>query len=358
MAAHLDLLRSEARSLPPSPGVYFWQDGRGRILYIGKAVNLRARVGSYFSTARRNRRTRELLERSRHITFEVTESELEALFRESALIKQEQPPYNRALRSPRRLYYLTLDRRHMDPYLEIVAGSKEDGSRYFGPFPSRALARETMAFLHDILPLRKCTAAKPRCRPCVYFQMGKCSAPLIDGEHREKHEEAIRRLDDLLQGRSDRVAEWLERKRNRLSASLLFEQAAEIQVRLDLLNDHRRQHAILEAAVQSRCVIVRDRDRNGEPRALLVAHGHVLSVRPLLGVPAEHLARWIKLHEKVVEAARYEQNELDAASVLERWLHCRHESAWVAIPPDASNGDLLDRARYIVDRRPVITAEH
>src|SRR5919202_1283043 len=106
MLDHLPDLRAHARDLPEVPGVYFWHDSRGKILYIGKAVNLRARVTSYFSNARRDRRTRDLIERARSIRHEVTSSELEALFRESALIKQELPPFNRALRNPRKLFYL------------------------------------------------------------------------------------------------------------------------------------------------------------------------------------------------------------------------------------------------------------
>src|SRR6059058_5774581 len=89
-ASHLPILREQAGTFPRAPGVYFWKDARGRILYIGKAVDLRARVGSYFSTARRDRRIREMLSRAGAVTFELTSTELEALFRESALIKQEQ----------------------------------------------------------------------------------------------------------------------------------------------------------------------------------------------------------------------------------------------------------------------------
>ncbi|MGI8968426.1 MAG: GIY-YIG nuclease family protein [Chloroflexota bacterium] len=350
MAAHLDLLRLEARSLPQTPGVYFWKDAGGRLLYIGKAVNLRSRVGSYFSNASRDRRTRELLGRARHISFEVTGTELEALFRESALIKKEQPPYNRALRQAKRLYYLKFDTTRDHPFMEMSRGEDDTGALTFGPFPSAAVTRETMAFLHDVLPLRKCTAARPRCRPCLYYQMNKCAAPLIDVEHQARHEEAIGRLYDLLDGRADRVAGWLEAKRDRLSDSLLYEQAAEMQVRLDALNDHRRQHAIMEAAVRCRCVLVGDAGQEqAEGKVLLVAQGHVLSVRSIIGLTAESLATWLAAHEPVIAAAKYEQNELDAAAVLERWLHGgRRRLSWVAIRNTADSPDLRDRCGYIL----------
>lgn len=350
MATHLDILRQEAAALPHTPGVYFWKNEDGRVLYIGKAVNLRARVTSYFSHAQRDRRTRKLLLEARHIEYELTSTELEALFRESALIKQVLPEFNRALRRPKARYYLKFDLSRPHPFMEIARGKLDDGALYFGPFPSGAITRETMAFLHDVLPLRKCTAAKPRCKPCVYFQMGKCAAPLIDLDHQLRHEEAIRRLHDFLDGRVDRVAGWLEKKRDRLSESLLFEHAADIQVRLDALHDHRRQHAILEAAIQCRCVLIRDPGKEAAAeRLLLVAHGHVLSIRTLAGVRAADLAGWVRAHESVIDAAEKEQGELDAASVLQRWLHCNRSLAtWVAIPNKAAEDDLVDRCHYIL----------
>jgi excinuclease ABC subunit C len=350
MVSHLESLRAEANALPQAPGVYFWKDERERTLYIGKAVNLRARVTSYFATARHSGRTKELLSLSRSITCEVTSTELEALFRESALIKREQPPYNRALRRSRRLYYLKLDLEQIDPFLEIARGAQEDGSLYLGPFPTGTVARETMAFVHDVLPLRKCTAKKPRCRPCMYYQMRKCAAPMLDEVHRQKHVDAIDRLFDLLDGRSDKVMSWLEGKRNRLSDGLMFEQAAEIQLRLDVLRDSVRHYAILRAAMQCRCVLILDSPGGeGTDRLLLVAHGRVLSVRNLDGDSPDRIAGWVRVHEPVIAAAEQEQSELDAASVLQKWLRCNRDRVkWVAIPFQPSETDLLDRVGYVL----------
>jgi excinuclease ABC subunit C len=347
--SHFELLREQARALPQTPGIYFWKDERQRTLYIGKAVNLRSRVLSYFSAARHSGRTRELLSIATTITCEVTETELEALFRESALIKREQPFYNRQLRSSRRLFYIKLNLERVDPYLEITRDAREDGSLYFGPFPNAPLARETMAFVHDVLPLRKCAAARPRCRPCIYYQMRKCAAPLIDEDHRRRHEEAIDRLFDILDGRSDRVVAWLERKRDRLSESLLFEQAAEVQQRLDILRDSERAYAILRAAMQCRCVLVLDSPPDDTPRLLLIAHGHVLSVRDAAHPQAEHVAAWVRVHEPVIKSVEFEQSELDAATVLQRWLRCHHERVrWVAIPYQPAAEDLLERVRFVL----------
>ena len=340
----------EARSLPETPGVYFWRDGDDEVLYIGKAVNLRARVTSYFSTATHDRRTRELLSRARSIQYEMTSTELEALFRESALIKREQPPFNRALRTSRQPYYLKFDGGRRDPFMEVARSADDPASLYFGPFRTGRAVRETMAFLHEVLPLRKCTAAAPRCRPCLYFQMHTCAAPVLDDEHRARHQDAINQLFELLDGRTDRVAEWLRRKRDKLSESLLYERAAEVQERLDALTVAERQHTILEAAIQCRCVVVHAfpaDDTTG--RLLLVAHGHVLSVRDGHELDAAVIARWVRAHTAVIGALERQQSDIDAASVLERWIVCNRRSVrWVAIPPEATDADLLERVDFVL----------
>lgn len=350
MADNLPDLREQARSLPEAPGVYFWRDSRGQVLYVGKAINLRARVMSYFSNARRDRRTRDLVERSRSITCEVTSTELDALFRESALIKQLQPRFNRLLLTSRRAYYIKVDAAQPDPYLEVVREIDDDESLFLGPFLTGTVVRETVAFFHSILPLRKCTARNPRCRPCLYHQMHTCAAPLLDEEHRRQHQEALAQLEHLLDGRSDRVTSWLERKRDRLSESLLFEQAAEIQARLDTLNELMRRQVVLEAAARSRQVLIRDEGREGdEVRLLLVARGRVVAVRPVSELDESAVATWIRAHEPIVRVLRQEQTELDAASVMERWVRCNRERVhWVAIPSDGSQHDLLDRIRYLL----------
>jgi excinuclease ABC subunit C len=359
MDQHVLDLRAQARELPELPGVYFWVDGLDRILYIGKAVNLRARVTSYFSNARRDGRTRELVSCARSIKFEVTPTELDALFRESALIKRNQPPFNRALRTSRRLYYLKLDGEASDPYLEIVRETEPDGSLYFGPFHTGTVVRETVAFLQGVLPLRKCTAKHPRCRPCLYFQMGTCAAPLLDEQHREAHQEAIAHLHDLLDGRHDRVIAWLERKRDRLSEALMFERAAEVQGRLDSLRDMLDRQVVLEAAVRCRHVLIYDAGRsNEEARILLVARGKVLSTRSSSGLGVNDVQRWVRAHAPLARAVREEQSELDAASVLEGWIRYRREAVrWTSVPPDLSEEELGERVAYVLGdssaRQPV-----
>jgi excinuclease ABC subunit C len=349
MTHHLDVLRLEAADLPQMPGVYFWRSEGDQVLYIGKAVNLRRRVSSYFPQARKDRRIRKLLKASRHVTCEVTETELEALFRESACIKEHRPPYNQLLITPRLAWYIKLDGRLEDPYMRVTTRLTDDGSQYFGPFPSGAMTRETMSYLHEVLPLRKCAVAKPLCEPCIYFQMHKCAAPPLGGEYRQRHVEAIDKLQELLDGRSDLVLDWLHRKRAMMSNSLLFEQAGEVQRRIEVLNDHGRRQAVLESAVQSRCVVVHVRRvEKSDARALLVARGHVVSSRSTEGIDAEAIAAWVIAHRRVMETIQEDQNQVDSASVLQRWLSGCEDVRWVVIPKAGKNADLAARMEYLL----------
>jgi excinuclease ABC subunit C len=298
----------------------------------------------------RDRRTRDLVMRARSIRFEMTSTELEALFRESALIKQAQPPFNRLLRTPRRAYYLKFDRSRPDPYMEVARAVDDPASLYFGPFRNGRMLRETMEFVHAVLPLRKCTAAAPRCRPCLYYQMHTCAAPALDQEHRRRHDETILQLFELLNGRTDRVTAWLEGKRDRLAENLMFELAAKVQERIDTLRNIERQHAILEAAIRCRCVLVVQRDAaHGTEKLLLVAHGHVLSVRDSNRAQPDDVVRWVNAHMSLAQAVVRQQSEIDAATVLERWIVTkRNEVRWVAIPAEAPTDDIRDQVEFVL----------
>lgn len=221
---------------------------------------------------------------------------------------------------------------------------------YFGPFHTATVVRETVAFLQSVLPLRKCTAQNPRCRPCIYHQMRTCAAPLLDDDHRRQHQEAIARLHDLLDGRHDRVITWLEAKRDRLSESLMFERAAEIQSRLDALRDMLTRQVVLEAAVRCRHVLILDRGRpHEEPRLLLVARGRVLSTRDLGSMGPKEVETWVRAHASLARAIQEEQSELDAASVLEGWIRYRREAVrWISVPPELSATELRDRVSFVL----------
>lgn len=172
-------LRDTVRSFPTSPGVYLMRDASTAILYIGKARNLRQRVANYFGNTDARPQVRFLMARVTSIDFTVTDTEKEALLLENTLIKQHKPRYNLNLKDDKTYFSLRLDLHEPFPRFTIVRKQQRDGARFFGPYSSAAAAREVLRQIQRIFPLRHYPwkSCKRRPRPCLYYQMGHCSAP-------------------------------------------------------------------------------------------------------------------------------------------------------------------------------------
>lgn len=225
----------DLRRQPTSSGVYLMKDGAGTILYVGKAKNLRARLRSYMQAERDTRpQIKFLMERAATIETIVTDTEKEALILENTLIKKYRPRYNIHLRDDKTFVSLRIDLRDEFPMLEVVRRVRQDGARYFGPFASSSALRQTLKEIYRIFPLRHYPPAKcrQRGRPCLFHQIGQCSAPC----HGHISPEAYKKLVDgvlaLLEGRQGEVLEML-RKRMVLAASeQRYEEAAVLRDQL------------------------------------------------------------------------------------------------------------------------------
>jgi excinuclease ABC subunit C len=173
-------LEDKIRQLPTSPGVYLMRDGKGEIIYVGKARNLRQRVRTYFGATGDGRyHVRFLVARVADIEVLLTDTEKEALLLENTLIKQHHPRYNLDLKDDKTYFSLRLDPREEFPRFNIVRKVPRDGARYFGPYSSATSAREVLRQITRIFPLRHypLKACMARKRPCLYHQIGQCSAP-------------------------------------------------------------------------------------------------------------------------------------------------------------------------------------
>jgi len=174
----IDISRTD--NFPAAPGVYLMRGDEGRILYVGKARDLKKRVRSYFSASRDSRRhIRFLMERVAAIDFIVTDTEKEALILENTLIKEHRPRYNFNLRDDKTYFSLRMDMKEEFPRLTIVRKVARDGARFFGPYSSAAAAREVLKQLRRIFPLRHypLETCRRRKRPCLFHQLRQCSAP-------------------------------------------------------------------------------------------------------------------------------------------------------------------------------------
>ncbi len=235
----VEAVRQALEHLPRAPGVYLMRDRQGRVIYVGKAKDLRARVGSY---ARREaaptwyrHKVEAMVARVARVEFVLTASEKEALLLESTLIKEHRPRYNVDLRDDKSYPYFRLSLQHPFPRLSLVRRPDlDDGAAYFGPFDHVGAARKTLRLLQRVFPLRRCSdrVLASRRRPCLDHEMGRCLAPCAGGVSPEDYARVVAQARRFLEGRGREVARELEEQMRRAAAAERFEEAAAWRDRL------------------------------------------------------------------------------------------------------------------------------
>ncbi|WP_240126204.1 excinuclease ABC subunit UvrC [Thermomonas alba] len=233
--------RAFAASLPLAPGVYRMLDAAGNVLYVGKARALRHRVGSYFNAAPKPARIMAMLAQVARIETTVTHSEADALLLENQLIKSLKPRYNVMLRDDKSYPFVLLTHEEW-PRLAFHRGPRAIPGRYFGPYPSAASVRETLDLMHKLFRLRSCedSVFHNRSRPCLQYQIGRCSAPCVGRVEATEYADAVRRAGLFLEGKSQQLDADLAAAMQAASDALEFEQAARLR---DLIATIRRLQA-------------------------------------------------------------------------------------------------------------------
>ena len=222
-------------SLTTRPGVYRMVGDGGTVLYVGKARNLKARVTAYFRASGLTAKTMALVAKVRDIQVTVTTSETEALLLEQSLIKAERPPYNVVLRDDKSYPYIHLTA-HPYPRLAFHRGARKEG-RYFGPFPSAAAVRDSLNILQKLFGIRPCEDGffKNRSRPCLQYQLDRCSAPCVGLIDRERYADDVRLAVMFLEGKSQDVLAEFKAKMETAAEALEFERAARYRDQIDHL---------------------------------------------------------------------------------------------------------------------------
>ena len=221
--------RPQPSTIPTTPGVYLYRDEQGRVIYVGKARQLRNRILSYFRDPEHlPRKTLAMLSHAVSLETLSTGTEKEALLLESSLIRKHRPHYNIVLRDDKQYVLFRLARNEPYPRLEIVRRTRRDKARYFGPFTSGLAARETWKAVHRAFPLRRCTdrAMQNRIRPCLYHDLGQCLAPCTKDVDPAVYAELVQRVEMLLAGRSRELLQTLGEAMLAASEALEFEKAA------------------------------------------------------------------------------------------------------------------------------------
>jgi excinuclease ABC subunit C len=257
--------KSFVESLPARPGVYRMLGAGGEILYVGKARSLKSRVASYFQPSNVQPKVVALIAKTAAMEVTITNSEIEALLLELNLIKKHRPRFNIILRDDKSFPFLHLTTDHEFPALNLYRGSRKEPGRFFGPYPSVGAVRETLQQLQKLFRLRNCddTYFANRSRPCLQYQIQRCTGPCVGLISREEYARDMQSAVKVLEGRNEEVTHELGRRMEDAAARLEFEAAAKLRDQLANLKTVQAQQ-IMNAEVHHDADVIAVAAGNGE----------------------------------------------------------------------------------------------
>ena len=237
LADGMRIIAEFVRTLPRKPGVYRMIAADGEVLYVGKARSLRSRVAAYTQPTRLEIRLMRMVSATRTMEFAVTDSEAEALLLENNLIKRFRPRFNVLLRDDKSFPYIVIRRDTEWPQLAKHRGTREPDNEYFGPFASATAVNRTLYALQRAFPLRSCSDGvfSTRTRPCLQFQIKRCTAPCVGRIDRAEYGAIVDEVRDFLGGRNREVQQALSQRMEQASSGLEFERAAVLRDRIRAL---------------------------------------------------------------------------------------------------------------------------
>ncbi|HDI60797.1 MAG TPA: excinuclease ABC subunit UvrC [Desulfobacteraceae bacterium] len=318
-------VREKLERTSGGPGVYLMRDAAGKVIYVGKARNLKKRLANYFAPAGPvDPKTAALVARVADLDTVLTASEKEALILESNLIKQHRPRYNVVLKDDKRYPMLRLGTDHPYPRLSVVRRFQDDGAVYFGPYASAAAVRTTLAIINKLFKLRKCREGEfaRRTRPCLHYQMGACYGPCCLAVDRQRYAAAVREVMLFLNGRTPELIRAMRREMLAAAAAEDFEAAASIRDRI----------FALEKTLEKQVAVIGDRqDRD----VLAVGRAGAAAVVTLVTVRGGY---WVGTRHFDVSAAPAGDEELLAGFIRQyyrRGVKLPGEILLSAVPEDA-----------------------
>ncbi|MFJ6196484.1 excinuclease ABC subunit UvrC [Micromonospora sp. NPDC092111] len=332
-------------TIPESPGVYRFRDGTGRVIYVGKAKNLRSRLNSYFADLwGLHQRTQQMVTTAESVDWVTVGTEVEALQLEYTWIKQYDPRFNVRYRDDKSYPYLavTLDEEY--PRLQVMRGAKRRGVRYFGPYSHAWAIRETLDLLLRVFPARTCSSgvfkrAGQVGRPCLLGYIGKCAAPCVGTVSADQHRAIVDGFCEFMAGRTDTMVRRLEREMTEASEQLEFERAARLRDDVAALRRAmEKQTVVLGDGTDADVVAFADDPLEAAVQVFHVRDGRVRGQRGWVVEKTEELTTGDLVHHFCTQVYGGEQGEADVprellvpelpadADALADWLATRRGS--------------------------------
>ncbi len=345
------------RNLPTKPGVYMHKDAEGNVLYVGKAINLRSRVRSYFRNQVDSIKTQRLRRQIADVEVITTESELEALLLEMTLIKQYRPQFNVRMKDDKRYPYIKVHWGDPFPKVTVTRRMVRDGSRYFGPYTSVWAVQQTLDLLRKVFPYLTCDrviTGKDE-RACLYYDIKLCSAPCIGAVDQAQYRAMIQQLMDFLDGKSDHIVRGIEAKMERAAANLQFEKAADYRDQLKAIERITSRQKVIGASDADQDVIAFARE-NGEAcvQIFFIRHGKLIGREYFMLDNTEDESDPEVLQEFITQfyddAAYIPKevllpNEIEEARIIEEWLRQkRNTKVSLHVPRRGKKRELVQMA--------------
>lgn len=240
-------IKNFLKTLTIHPGVYQMLGEGGKILYVGKARNIKKRVTSYFSIKQKDIKTLALLKQVQDITITITHTENEALLLECNLIKKHKPHYNVLFRDDKSFPYILITQERPYPCIDFYRGNKKSGGNYFGPYPNSTAVRETIHLIQKLFGLRICSDkySPKRARPCLKYQIGLCSGACAGLISEEDYQTSVQHAILFLQGKNQQILTDLHHQMEQASSALKYETAAKLRDQLVLFREIQEHQCVI-----------------------------------------------------------------------------------------------------------------
>ncbi|RLE21731.1 MAG: excinuclease ABC subunit C, partial [Actinobacteria bacterium] len=353
--------RPPTGTIPEQPGSYQFKDARGRVIYVGKASNLRQRLSNYFQSPKNmHPRTAQMVETAESVEWTIVRNEVEALMLEYSLIKQHRPRFNVRLRDDKSYPFLAVTVGDQWPRAVVMRGRKRKGTKYFGPYAHAYAIRDTLDLLLRSFPIRTCSPSKFNeherlGRPCLLFHIEKCSGPCVGEIEEMPYRELVTELCDFLAGDTDEIVDRLEADMRGAATDLEFEKAARLRDRLVAVRKAiEKQQMVAERSEDLDVFGIAEDELEASVQVFFVRKGRVLGRKGFILDKVEELTPG-KLIDRILESMYGEEPilgipkqvlvpyEADDLATYEEWLELgRGSKVQVRVPQRGDKRALLE----------------